>query len=110
MDKVLLLCISANEHSGRQFLLAKDDNDIVGWPRNRISGGHIRDMEELERIAGNRYLKMTIDSRDGTDLAFRHTYLHIFDGISLLIDNPPFDGDAILCRKQGREEEQKCRY
>ena len=55
-------------------------------------------MEELQRVVRNLYLKQAIGSGDCPYLTLRDTYLDVFDGFPLFIDDAPFYGEALLCR------------
>ncbi len=76
----------------------KNDDDIIGSPSDRINGRLVGNMEEFQRIAGDLDFKTAVGGRNGSYLKFRHAKLDVFDSVAFFIDDPPFDGDAILCK------------
>ena len=89
--------------SGAHQILLYDDH-VIGRAGDRIGCSLKGYVEKLQRITGHIYFEATVSGRNGPYLEFGHTKLDIFDSITSFIDNPPFDGDVLLRRQQGREE------
>ena len=68
----------------------KDYGNIIGSTCDIIRCRLIGDMEELQRVARDLYLKQAIGSGDCPYFAIRDTNLNVFDGFPLLIDDAPF--------------------
>jgi hypothetical protein len=76
----------------------QDDDHVVGSACDRIRCRLIGNVEEFQRIAGHLDFKAAVGGRNGSYLKFRHAKLDVFDSVAFFIDDPPFDGDAILCK------------
>ena len=55
-------------------------------------------MEELQRVARNLYLKQAICRGYSPYFALGDTYLNVFDGFPLFIDDAPFYCETLLRR------------
>jgi len=102
--QILLFRVTANGYGGGQFLFVQDDDHVIGRAGDRIGCSLKGYVEKLQRITGHIYFEATVSGRNGPYLEFGHTKLDIFDSITSFIDNPPFDGDVLLRRKQGRKQ------
>lgn len=105
-QEIFLSCISANENGRRQLLPVKDDDYIIFRPRDGEGCRLIGDLEEFQCVARNLYLEQAFGGRYRSYLVFGHAELDIPDGIAFFINDPSFDGDALLCRRKGGEQQK----
>ena len=109
LKQVLLFSVSTDENGRRQFLFVQDDDHVIGRAGDRIGCSLIGYVVELQRITGHIYFEAAVSGRNGPYLEFGNTELDIFDSVALFIDNPPFDGDVLLCEELGREQQESCK-
>ena len=107
--EIFFFCTPSDDYRRRQFLLMKNDDDIIGSPSDRINGRLVGNMEEFQRIAGDLDFKTAVGGRNGSYLKLGHAELDVFDRFTFFIDNAAFDADTLLRQKHYRQQ-QSCRY